>query len=55
MKAPLDIKDAVIETPGLKVLSMELPPPRQGGRIVGEGVEAVGDLVKALKDEAKTL
>lgn len=55
MKAPLDIKDAVIETPGLKVLSMELPPPREGGRIVGEGVEAVDELVRCLKDEAKAL
>jgi electron transfer flavoprotein beta subunit len=55
MKAPLDIKDAAIGTPAMKILSMELPPLRVGGKIVGEGVEAVGDLVKALKDEAKAL
>jgi electron transfer flavoprotein beta subunit len=53
MKAPLDIKEPAAEPPGLKVLSMELPPPREGGKIVGEGVEAVGELVRCLQEEAK--
>jgi electron transfer flavoprotein beta subunit len=55
MKAPLDIKDLPAVEAGLKVLSMELPPPREGGKIVGEGVEAVGELVKLLQDEAKVV
>ena len=55
MKAPLEIKDFPAESPGLKVLSMELPPPRKGGKIVGKGVEAVGDLVKLLQEEAKVI
>ena len=55
MKAPLEIKDLPEVTHGMKVLSMELPPAREGGRIVGEGVEAVGELVKLLQDEAKVV
>ncbi len=55
MKAPMDIKDPAPTQAVMKVLSMELPPPREGGKIVGEGVEAVGALITALKDEAKAL
>lgn len=55
MKAPMDIKDPAAMQAVMKVLSMELPPPREGGKIVGEGVEAVGALITALKDEAKAL
>jgi len=55
MKAPLDIKDPAPTQVVMKILSMELPPPREGGKIVGEGVEAVGALITALKDEAKAL
>jgi len=55
MKAPLDIKEPAMEPPGLVVIRMELPPPRVGGRIVGKGAEAVDDLVKALRDEAKVV
>lgn len=39
----------------LTVVSLELPPPRPEGRIVGEGAEAVGALIDALKNEAKVL
>lgn len=55
MKAPMDIKDPTAVQAVMKILSMELPPPREGGKIVGEGVEAVGALITALKDEAKAL
>jgi electron transfer flavoprotein beta subunit len=34
----------------LELLSMELPPARAAGRIVGEGVAAVPELVRALRD-----
>jgi electron transfer flavoprotein beta subunit len=39
----------------LERLALELPPPRAGGRIVGEGVAAVPALLKALREEAKVL
>ncbi|MHC4392816.1 MAG: electron transfer flavoprotein subunit beta/FixA family protein [Planctomycetota bacterium] len=37
------------------IQTMEAPPERQGGRIVGEGVEAVAELVRLLREEAKAL
>jgi electron transfer flavoprotein beta subunit len=37
------------------VVSVELPPARKAGRIVGEGVAGVPALVDALKNEAKIL
>ncbi|MCI0589004.1 MAG: electron transfer flavoprotein subunit beta/FixA family protein [Planctomycetes bacterium] len=39
----------------LGVLEMTLPPPRPPGRIVGKGAEAVPDLVRLLREEAKVL
>jgi len=39
----------------VEVLKMELPPERAGGKIVGEGPEAVVELVRLLKEEAKVL
>jgi electron transfer flavoprotein beta subunit len=34
---------------------MELPPERAPGRIIGEGADAVPELVRLLKTEAKVL
>ena len=39
----------------LTVAKMELPPPRPAGKIVGEGPDAVGALVAALRNEAKVI
>lgn len=39
----------------LERLALELPPARVAGRIVGEGVAAVPELVRALREEAKVL
>jgi electron transfer flavoprotein beta subunit len=39
----------------LKLESLELPPERTGGRIVGEGAAAVPALLKILRDEAHAL
>ena len=35
--------------------AMELPPERPAGRIIGEGVAAVPELVRLLQTEAKVL
>ena len=37
------------------IRKMEYPPERKGGRIVGNGPEAVPELVRLLKEEAKAL
>ena len=51
------IEERVVElgTPHLERVSLELPPARLAGRIVGEGVAAVPELVRALREEAKVL
>jgi electron transfer flavoprotein beta subunit len=54
-KKPLEELDATTVAPAITVVSMELPPARAAGRIVGEGVGAVGALIDALKNEAKVI
>jgi electron transfer flavoprotein beta subunit len=39
----------------VEVIEMKLPPVRPEGRIVGKGVDAVPELVRMLKEEAKVL
>jgi electron transfer flavoprotein beta subunit len=54
-KKPIEEKPAELGEPSLEVVALELPPPRAGGRVVGEGVEAVGELVRVLREEAKVI
>jgi electron transfer flavoprotein beta subunit len=54
-KKPLDVKPAQLGEARLVVESMALPPDRPPGRIVGEGAEAVPELLRALQMEAKVL
>lgn len=54
-KKPLESKPAQLDAPRLEVTRTELPPDRQGGRIIGEGAAAVPELVRLLQDEAKVL
>ena len=54
-KKPLDVKPVTLDGGGLEVLGLSLPPERQAGRIVGEGVGAVRELVRLLREEAKVL
>ena len=54
-KKPLDVRPARLGEIRLTVDSMALPPERTGGRIVGEGADAVSELVRLLRTEAKVL
>ncbi len=54
-KKPLDVRPARLGEVRLTVESMALPPERAGGRIVGEGADAVPELVRLLRTEAKVL
>jgi electron transfer flavoprotein beta subunit len=54
-KKPLDVRPAQLGKVSLTVETMELPPERSGGRFVGEGAEAVPELVRLLRTEAKVL
>lgn len=40
---------------GIEVLDLAYPPSRVGGKIVGEGKDAVPQLVKLLREEAKVI
>jgi electron transfer flavoprotein beta subunit len=54
-KKPLDVRPAQLGKVNLTVEAMALPPERSGGRIIGEGVDAVPELVRLLRTEAKVL
>jgi len=54
-KKPLEAKPAQLGAAHLTVTKMELPADRPPGRIVGEGADAVPELVRLLHDEAKVL
>jgi electron transfer flavoprotein beta subunit len=54
-KKPIDVRQAPAAEARLDVLRMELPPDRPAGRIVGQGKDAVKELVRLLKEEAKVL
>lgn len=54
-RKPLREKEAALVEPGFAVEALELPAPRPEGRIVGEGPDAAGELVRLLREEAKAL
>jgi electron transfer flavoprotein beta subunit len=54
-KKPLEVKPAQLGQARLEVESMALPPDRPPGRIVGEGADAVPELLRLLQTEAKVL
>ncbi len=54
-KKAIDEKPAQVGAPSIEVLSLTLPPDRPVGRIVGEGVAAVPELVRLLREEAKVI
>ena len=54
-KKPLEVKPAQLGAVTVTVTSMEMPPERNAGRIIGEGPDAVPELVRLLQTEAKVL
>ena len=54
-KKPLEVKEVQVDGGGIEVIDLTLPMERTEGRIVGEGPEAVSDLIDALRNEAKVL
>jgi electron transfer flavoprotein beta subunit len=54
-KKPLEVKPAQLGAITYQLEKMELPAERAAGRIVGEGKDAVPELVRLLKEEAKVL
>jgi electron transfer flavoprotein beta subunit len=54
-KKTIEERPAGLGEPSLEVVALELPPPRAAGRIVGQGAEAVTELVRALREDAKVI
>lgn len=54
-KKPLEVKPAALGEARLTVESMTLPPERSGPKFMGEGADAVPELVQRLRTEAKVL
>ena len=54
-KKPVEVKPAALGETRVAVTALALPPDRKAGRIVGEGPDAVGELVRLLRTEAKVL
>ncbi len=54
-KKPLEVKPAQLGEARLVIESMALPPDRPPGRIIGEGADAVPELLRLLQTEAKVL
>lgn len=54
-KKPLEVKPVTLEGGSSEVLGLSLPPERPAGRIVGEGPDAVPELLRLLRTEAKVL
>lgn len=54
-RKPLDTKEAQGGENRLVVRKLSYPPERPAGRVVGEGTQAVPELVRLLREEAKAL
>ena len=54
-KKPIEEKPAELGEPRLERVALELPAGRKAGRVVGQGVEGVAELVRLLREEAKAL
>ncbi len=54
-RKPVETVDPGALEDRIQVLKLEYPPERKGGMIIGEGVEAVPELIRILKEEAKIL
>lgn len=54
-KKPLEEKEVVLSPSTLMLLSLDEPPAPAAGRIVGEGPDAVSELIRALREEVGAL
>ena len=54
-KKPLEEKDATVGAGRIRLEKLALPAERKEGRIVGQGADAVAELVRLLREEAKVI
>jgi electron transfer flavoprotein beta subunit len=48
-------KQVNTESPKIEIINIDYPPARKGGKIVGQGADAVPELVRLLREEAKVV
>jgi len=54
-RKPIDVREMKADESKVKITSYEYPPERKAGKVVGEGVDAVPELVRLLREEAKVI
>ena len=54
-KKTIEERPAELGAAGLEAVSLALPASRSAGRIVGQGTDAVPELLRVLREEAKIL
>ncbi len=54
-KKKIEEKEIEMDDSRISIVNIEYPPSRKAGKIVGEGPDAVPELVKLLRDEAKAI
>lgn len=54
-KKPIEVETVSLENEQLQIELLEYPPEKQAGKIVGEGADAVPELVRLLREEAKVI
>ncbi|MDE3014713.1 MAG: electron transfer flavoprotein beta subunit/FixA family protein, partial [Gemmatimonadota bacterium] len=54
-KKPLEEKPAAENPSRVRLVGLSEPPARAAGRIVGEGADAVPELVRLLREEANAI
>lgn len=54
-KKPIETVEAAAGEVALETIAITAPPPRPDGRVVGEGPEAVEELIRLLREEAKVI
>jgi electron transfer flavoprotein beta subunit len=54
-KKPIEQKPAQLGDANLEIVSLALPAQRKAGRVVGQGVETIPELLRLLREEARCL
>ena len=54
-KAVIDERDVTVEPARTEIISLSAPPARGESKVVGDGVEAVPELIRLLREEAKVI
>jgi electron transfer flavoprotein beta subunit len=54
-KTPIDEKEAQLSEDRIEIIDFEYPPEKGAGKIVGEDADAVPELLRLLREEAKVI